>query len=174
MQNYIMLLGLLLVVVILIWVVRSIWDILLVQILHRRINRITETTERIKAMEKAFAKGYYRHMKEIYYINLSVCYHQTGDSEKALQLLGQAEFYKENKEGKTINIRKPSLSKHMIEINKAAYLIALRRWQEATEILDVLEQVEDKEVQNLVNYHRERVKEHEKEVIFSPNDAPAL
>jgi len=91
--------------------------------------------ERIRSLEERFRNGKFTKNEALYYSNLSVCYYDYGDCEKALNLALHAQsLLKEGKENAVLN--------NIAEANIAAYMIELGRLAEAAEILTRLNNIE--------------------------------
>jgi len=102
------------------------------------IHKIDDPDERIKALEEILAKNKKMDMA-FYYINLSVCYYEKMDYEKALELVLMAETHTKTKTHIAIPLLSPISATAIIELNKAAYLAELNRVDEAESILDSLD-----------------------------------
>ena len=114
---------------------------LYIYMLHKKlspIHKIDNPDERIKALEETLAKNKKMDMA-FYYINLSVCYYEKMDYEKALELVLMAEAHTKGKIHIAIPLLSPIIATDIIELNKAAYLAGLNRVDEAESILDSLD-----------------------------------
>jgi len=91
--------------------------------------------ERIRSLEERFRNGKFAKNEALYYSNLSVCYYDYGDCEKALNLALHAKSsLKEGKENAVLN--------NITEGNIACYMIELGCLTEAEEILMRLNSIE--------------------------------
>jgi len=124
---------------------------------NHRIYSISDPDERIKTLEKAFAKGRYRGTHSAYYHDLSICYGEKKDYVQALEMLAQAESC-EADETPSILIG-ASLSREQFNMfNRASLLSGSGQLQEAALLLDALEQEDIKDKPFLASIKINRAK----------------